>query len=64
MHHVKYFLHCYDRDATKVPLNFDLLRGVKQPRAKHAQRMSAEESTSQRKATEEEQPTLEAEERA
>lgn len=63
MRHVKSFLQRYNRDATKVPPNPDLLKSVRQARAKHARRLSLEESSSKRKATEDpvvEQPNHEA----
>ncbi|XP_077554006.1 uncharacterized protein LOC144168889 [Haemaphysalis longicornis] len=67
MRHVKSFLQRYDGDATKVPLNPDLLKSVRQARAKYAQRLSLEESSSKRKAAEDaavEQPTHETEKAA
>lgn len=67
MRHVKSFLQRYDGDATKVPLNPDLLKSVRQAHAKYAHRLSLEEGSSKRKAAEDaavEQPTHETEKAA
>ncbi|KAK8770235.1 hypothetical protein V5799_013300 [Amblyomma americanum] len=66
MRHIKSYLQRYDGDASKVPLSSDLLRCVRQSRAKYALMMSAEESTSKRAAEEavSNQCTLEAKKKA
>ncbi|KAH6920044.1 hypothetical protein HPB50_028969 [Hyalomma asiaticum] len=67
MRHVRSFLQRYDGDATKVPLKADLLRCVRQSRARYTERVSSEGNTCKRKATEQpafEQPSQEAEKKA
>ncbi|KAH9377825.1 hypothetical protein HPB48_021069 [Haemaphysalis longicornis] len=62
MRQVKSHIQRYGGDAMQVPLGPDLIRAVKQSRAKHAMRVSAQAATIKRKATQDDstsqQPVL------